>query len=142
MIGYVDVQTSPVYFYAQKTSNFGTLNAAIPFDLLRLNVGNAMNTSGIFVAPKPGKYFFSYSGLSLNTALGGVELQVRTATVDWSRIGNAFGSVNFQTFSLQANLDLAKGDQIRLLLVEGTIHDTDLHFTNYVGHLLEEEIIQ
>ena len=50
MIGYVDVKTSPVYFYAQKTSHSLALNAAIPFDLLILNVGNAMNTSGIFVA--------------------------------------------------------------------------------------------
>ncbi|EFX75551.1 hypothetical protein DAPPUDRAFT_323209 [Daphnia pulex] len=141
-IGYVDVKTSPVYFYAQKTSNSVKINAVIPFDLLRLNVGNALNTSGIFVTPIPGKYFFSYSGISSRSALGRVELQVKTATANWSRIGQAFGSANLQTFSLQANLELAKGDQIRLLLVEGAILDDAKHYTNFVGQLLEEDIIQ
>ncbi|EFX75550.1 C1q and tumor necrosis factor-related protein-like protein 3 isoform b isoform 2 [Daphnia pulex] len=142
MIGYVDVKTSPVFFYAQKTSRFTTLNSVIPFDLLRLNLGNAMNTSGIFVTPTPGKYFFSYSGLSHANLLGRVELQMWTAATDWVKIGQAFGSVSVQTFSLQANLKLAKGDQIRLLLAEGGIEDDANHYTNFVGQLLEEDIIQ
>jgi hypothetical protein len=142
MIGYVDVKTSPVYFYAQKTSHSLALNAAIPFDLLILNVGNAMNTSGIFVAPTPGKYFFSYSGLSYVGVLVRVVLQVKTATANWVRIGQAFGNVGPQTFSLKANLELAKGDQIRLLLLEGGILDDENHYTNFVGQLLEEDIIQ
>jgi hypothetical protein len=141
MIGYVDVKTSPVYFYAQKTFPSGTINAVVPFDLLRLNVGNAMNTSGIFVAPKPGKYFFSYSGISF-TVVSRVELKVKNATANWLGIGHAFGTATSQTFSLQANLELAEGDQIRLRLVEGVIADDASHYTNFVGHLLEEVIIQ
>jgi hypothetical protein len=50
MIGYIDVQTSPVYFHAQRSSGYPILKTVIPFDLLRLNLGNTMNTSGIFVA--------------------------------------------------------------------------------------------
>jgi hypothetical protein len=142
MIGYVDVKTSPVYFYAQKTSNFWTLNTVIPFDFLRLNLGNAMNTNGIFVAPIPGKYFFSYSGISDNSVVGRVELQMKTATKDWFLVGQAFGSTTYQTYSLQSTLQLAKGDQIRLVLREGGIHDRELHYTNFVGQLLEEEIMQ
>ncbi|EFX70893.1 hypothetical protein DAPPUDRAFT_256560 [Daphnia pulex] len=141
MIGYIDVKTSPVYFHAQKTLNSVKINAVIPFDLLRLNVGNAMSVTGIFVTPKPGKYFFSYSGVSSKSVLGRVELQVKTVTANWLRIGQAFGSANLQTFSLQANLYLAKGDQIRLLLAEGAIFDDAKHYTNFVGQLLEEDII-
>jgi hypothetical protein len=141
LIGYVDVKTSAVYFHAQKTSNSVKINANIQFNLLRLNVGNAMNTSGIFVAPTSGKYFVSFSGLSSRSVLGKVELQVTTATANWYRIGQAFGSANLQTFSLQADLELAKGDQIILLLVEGAILDDARHYTNFVGQLLEEDII-
>jgi hypothetical protein len=99
-----------------------------------------MNISGIFIAPKPGKYFFSYSGLSYRNVLKRVELQVKTEATDWVKIGQALSSDSFQTFSLQANFELAEGDQIRLLLAEGVVHDHELHFTNFVGQLLEEDI--
>ena len=63
-IGQYDVKSSPVYFYVQRSTNFDTENVPIPFEVTRLNVGNAMNAaSGIFTAPKTGIYFFSFSGL-------------------------------------------------------------------------------
>jgi hypothetical protein len=114
----------------------------VPFDLLKLNVGNAMSVTGIFVAPKSGKYFLLYSGISDHNVNARVELQVKNATADWARIGQAYGHVTHQTFSLQSTLDLAKGDQIRLMLLEGKIHDNEFHYTNFIGQLLEEDIIQ
>ncbi|XP_046448793.1 uncharacterized protein LOC124197394 [Daphnia pulex] len=143
LIGYFDVKTSPVYFHAQRTSSYHmNLNAPIPFDLFRLNLGNAMNTNGIFVAPTSGKYLFVYSGLSEHNAIARVELQVKTDTKDWSRVGQAWGDQNAQTFSLQTTLELAKGNQIRLMLLQGAIHDHESHYTNFIGQLLEEDIIQ
>ena len=51
-IGQYDVKSSPVYFYVKKTTDFVTEDVPIPFELDRLNVGNAMNAvSGIFTAP-------------------------------------------------------------------------------------------
>jgi hypothetical protein len=101
-----------------------------------------MNTSGLFVAPISGKYFFAYSGLSEQNVEARVELQVKTDTADWTKVGQALGSGSYQTFSLQATLDLAKGNQIRLLLVNGQIHDNEMRYTSFVGHILEEEIVQ
>ena len=101
-----------------------------------------MSNSGIFVAPKPGKYFFSYSGISLTSALGRVDLQLKTATADWVRIGESFGSLGVQTFSQQATLKLAGGDQIRLLLAEGGVYEDGRNYTHFVGQLLEEDIQQ
>jgi hypothetical protein len=57
----------------------------VPFDLLRLNVGNAMSTTGIFVTPKTGKYLFALSGLTEEHKSANVEMQVKTATADWDR---------------------------------------------------------
>jgi hypothetical protein len=141
VVGHFDVKTTPVYFHAQKSSSHVSIHTMVPFDLLRLNVGNAMSTTGIFVAPKTGKYFFALSGLTEEHKSANVEMQVKTATADWSRVGQAYGTPGYQTYSLQATLDLAKGDQMRLLLAAGAIHDTTIHYTSFVGQLLEEDIL-
>ena len=63
-IGQYDVKSSPVYFYVKKTTDFVTEDVPIPFELERLNVGNAMNAvSGIFTAPRTELIFFSFFGL-------------------------------------------------------------------------------
>ena len=62
-IGYVDVKSEPVYFFVQRYDSFDSHNSIIPFQIERLNVGRAFDlSSDIFTAPKPGKYFFSFSG--------------------------------------------------------------------------------
>jgi hypothetical protein len=143
MIGYFDVKTSPIHFYAQRRTSYGAVNTAIPFEILKLNLGNAMSTSGIFVAPKSGKYSFALSGISEGNALARIQLQVKTATADWTKVGTAFAEVTlYQTFSLQSTLELVKGNQIRLLLLEGVLFDNYLLYTHFVGRLLEEDIEQ
>ncbi len=100
-----------------------------------------MSTSGIFLAPKSGKYFFTYSGISEERNVR-VDLQVKTGA-DWTKVGQAYGNTGHQTFSLQATLELAKGNQIRLMLLEGAIADGGQYIhTNFVGHILEEEIVE
>jgi hypothetical protein len=100
-----------------------------------------MSTSGLFVAPKFGKYFFAYSGLSEGSSPARVELQVKTDTADWTKVGHAYGGTGHQTYSLQATFDLAKGNQIRLMLLEGEMYDNESHYTNFVGHILEEDFV-
>ncbi len=64
-IGYADVKSVPVHFYVQRSSKFNTIGTPIPFDLARVNEGNAMDlATGIFTAPRPGIYFFSFTGLA------------------------------------------------------------------------------
>jgi hypothetical protein len=64
-IGYTDVKSAPVHFYVQRNSKFTTTRTPIPFELEVVNEGNAMNLkSGKFTAPRPGIYFFSFTGLA------------------------------------------------------------------------------
>ena len=93
---------------------------------------------GVFVAPTPGKYFFAYSGLCWNNEAK-TQLHTKTTTPNWSKIGDAL-CTSYNTLSIQSTLQLAKGDQVRIFLLQGKTHDDGNNFTNYVGWLLEEDI--
>ena len=103
-----------------------------------------MNTSGLFVAPKTGKFFFILSGISDVNAAVRVEIQIKTDTVDWTRVtqGNGISPGGYQGYAIEATMELAKGNQIRILLVEGASHDNIFRYTNLVGQLIEEEIVE
>lgn len=122
------------------------VNTIIPYERMRLNVGNAMDpATGIFTAPRAGKYFFTYSGLGESYTFVRVDLRLKTGTSsDWVKIGQAYGSDNHGTFALESTLELSKGDQISLYLKLGTLHEwDDLDFgtyTSFVGMLMEEDI--
>jgi hypothetical protein len=64
---------------------------------------------------------------------------MKTGTTDWTLVGEGYGDTTFKTFSMHATLQLVKGDQVRLFLLEGGIHENVLHnYFNYVGWLVEE----
>ncbi|EFX78659.1 C1q and tumor necrosis factor-related protein-like protein 3 isoform b, partial [Daphnia pulex] len=100
--------------------------SAASFDSIKLNVGNAFDPySGVFVAPTSGEYYFAFSGISGNSTLARVVLEVKNAT--------------FNTFPCHATLELLKDDQVRLSLTQGAIHDNDRHFyTNFAGFLISQ----
>ena len=146
-IGYADVKSVPVYFYVQRNSNFATVSTPIPFQLARVNEGNAMDlTSGKFTAPRPGIYFFSFTGqmgfpggsspaglrvaLYLNGGLIGAGEDEETNTVDYQ---------NTQV-TLQSTLQLNKGDQVwmQITWMSSGAYLKDDHFT---GFMLKEEIV-
>jgi hypothetical protein len=140
MIGTVDVKSTAIYFYAQMTMIYSAALTTVQFDSIKLNVGTALNpVTGIFVAPTPGKYYFAFSGMSDFSVPVRVVLQMKTGTTDWTLVGEGYGDTTFKTFSMHATLELVKGDQVRLFLLEGGIHENVLHnYFNYVGWLVEE----
>ncbi len=144
-IGYADVKTTPVYFYVQRNSPFNTTFTPIPFDLARVNEGNAMDlTSGKFTAPRPGIYFFSFAGTA--------RLYSSSSAFFYSYLnGNSIGeshveerNVNkYSQMSFQWTLNLKKGDQLWVGFFGSSsyLHDDSSHLTHFTGFLLEEEIV-
>ncbi len=169
-IGYNDVKSTPANFYVQRKNKFSQGKTPIPFDIARLNIGGAMNlTSGIFTAPTPGRYFFSFSGIALfrvtippeqTKTLTGINDALYSKThsilklslkLNGDQIGRGEGKTfdkvrpNSQTLALQSTLDLKKGDRIWLEIEE--IENAELHdnggwqtFSHFTGSLLQEDI--
>jgi hypothetical protein len=113
-----------------------------------VNVGNAMDlASGIFTAPRPGTYFFSFAGLarlSSSSAIGFYSrLYLNGNLIGSSHVGEYNTPVEqYSPFSLQSTLNLKKDDQVWLRQLSGSsfLFDDSEHFTHFTGFMLEEEI--
>ena len=107
-------------------------------------------TSGIFTAPRPGIYFFSFTGLvEFPASSTKVYLQV-ALYLNGGRIGsgdvdesNTVDGQNSQ-LTLQSTLNLKKGDQVWLQFgaISGAfLNDNSGHYNHFTGFMLEEEIV-
>ena len=149
-IGYADVQSAPVYFYVQRNSNFATVSTPIPFQLTRVNEGNAMDlTSGKFTAPRPGIYFFSFTGQTgfpggSSVGLGvGLYLNGGMIGASENEEANTFAHQNTQV-TLQSTLHLNKGDQVWMQITwmsSGAYLHDDVNLNHFTGFMLKEEIV-
>ncbi len=150
-IGYADVKSAPVHFYVQRNSSFNTTETPIPFVLARVNEGNAMNlTSGIFTAPRPGTYFFSFTGTSFISSSSFYQF-FSILYLNGNLIGRSYvyedRGVNrkHSLLTFQSTLNLKKGDQVWVQIKfngsSSHLFDSVNHYTHFTGFMLEEEIV-
>ena len=153
-IGYVDVKSAPVHFYVQRNSSFNTVYTPIPFDLARVNEGNAMDlTSGIFTAPRLGIYFFSFTGLANFPGSSSFLVQLSVGLyLNGGLIGTGYveesnnNAWQHSPLTVQSTLNLKKGDQVWVEIRQKTsgavLEDFDSrHYNHFTGFLLKEEIV-
>ena len=150
-LGSVDVKSTPVYFYVQRSEAYHGGNP-LPFHRERLNIGGAMNlSSGKFTAPKPGRYFFSFSGVAIfehKTGYFDVALYLNGNIIGYGEANTAgsgdMGNDDYETCTLQSVLHLVKGEQVWLGISaqdNSWLQDSvNIPYSHFTGMLLEEDI--
>ena len=140
--------TKNIFFYAQRSSPFSQSDSVVPWELERLNEGRAFNLiSGIFTAPVPGIYHFTFHGVK-DQAMSYLDIILQLN-------GNTFATAitgitgSFDSLSLSATLRLKANDHVNLfnsrngfVYPTGNLYDVGHHHvTHFSGWLLEEDLI-
>jgi hypothetical protein len=104
--------------------------------------------SGIFTAPRPGIYFFSFAGVARLLSVDFFSsLYLNGDIIGVSQVQENKGPVDqLSPFSLQSTLNLKKGDRVWVAIgyfdpTYSFLWDNGFHFTHFTGFMLEEEIV-
>ena len=137
MVGYNDIKASPgVYFHVGRTGTYATTGTVIPWQIERLNVGGGMNiATGVFTAPKAGRYFFGFSSHAQ------VANTIARMQLNGNIILSGFATGIGDNAPMQATLNLAKGDQISVLLERGSFYEDNKGESLFTGYMLEEDLV-
>jgi hypothetical protein len=117
-----------------------------------VNEGNAMDlASGIFTAPRPGIYFFSFAGTARLSSSSSYVGFYSHLYLNGNIIGSSYDQETYapvdqrSPLTLQSTLNLKKGDRVWVTIdysgSSSALWDNSFdHSTHFTGFMLEEEI--
>jgi hypothetical protein len=109
-------------------------------------------TSGIFTAPRPGIYFFSFTGLAYFPISSSVHLEVGLYLnggligSSWVNGYNPGAYYELTPLTVQSTMNLKSGDQVWVAIYfqspESSLYEyRSEHNTHFTGWILEEDIV-
>jgi hypothetical protein len=144
LIGYMDTHSLPggVMFAAQIVSSVAENIAAaryLTFTDLISNVANSFEKStGTFTTPVMGTYEFSFSSITGTNGGSYAHIQVQKNGEVVSIIWDDNQADNVNNIGQTWQMNLQKGDTIKLYLKSGTIYITSVSHTVFIGKLVAE----
>ena len=136
IIGYNDIKTASISFLVTRDKSvYNQISTTIPFYTEVFNLGGAMNPrTGVFTAPKNGRYSFSFKTRSYYNK--DAQLYFR---VNGNRLLYVEGFSDYENMPISTVLDLKAHDKVDCYLSRGSI-DHNIGGTFFSGILLEEDL--